>query len=107
MFYTFTEVGQDIVDSQLQKHFQVELFEDEAKTVKIGNQMFIAGEAYLDDPEAEFVKNFYNTTETNLQKTKEAQEAQEAARQSGISKLAALGLTQDEINALTGAKVGV
>lgn len=44
----------------------------------------------------------YNASKLKIENQKAEAEAKEAARQSALSKLAALGLTEDEIKAIAG-----
>jgi hypothetical protein len=66
MFYTFIQTGEQIVEGQPQKHFKVSIFEDEAKTIFIGENSYIAGEAAYDDPEAEFLKSVNATPKPHV-----------------------------------------
>jgi len=56
MYYTFTQIDEQIVEGQPQKHFRVSMFEDEAKTIHLGESTYIAGNDAYNDPEGEFIK---------------------------------------------------
>jgi hypothetical protein len=56
MYYTFELIREEVVEGQPQKHFKVSMFEDEAKTIYVGDSTYIAGNAAYDDPEGEFLK---------------------------------------------------
>jgi len=56
MYYTFTQTGEAVVDGQPQKHFKISIFEDEEKTVFVGESTYVAGGASYDDPEGEFLR---------------------------------------------------
>lgn len=56
MYYTFTQTGEEITDGQPQKYFKVSIFKDEAKTIFIGENTYVASGVAYDDPEGEFIK---------------------------------------------------
>jgi hypothetical protein len=56
MYYTFIQTGEEVNDGQPQKYFKVLTFEDEAKTILIGQNTYVASGVAYDDPEGEFIK---------------------------------------------------
>jgi hypothetical protein len=56
MYYTFELLREEVVEGQPQKHFNVLVFEDEAKTILVGTNTYVAGGAAYNDPEAEFLR---------------------------------------------------
>jgi len=63
MFYTMTKTQEITVEGQLQAHYFVEMFEDEAKTKSIGNQTLVISGDALNDPDAAFLNGVNKRSE--------------------------------------------
>ena len=55
MFYTMIKTKEITFDGQLQAHYFVDMFEDEAKTKSIGNQTLVVSGDALNDPDKAFL----------------------------------------------------
>jgi len=75
MFYTMTKTQEMTVEGQLQAHYFVEMFEDEAKTKPIGNQTLVVGGDALNDPDKAFLDGV-NARSENWVKTYAQERAQ-------------------------------
>tara|TARA_R110000772_G_scaffold228773_1_gene339426 strand:+ start:641 stop:970 length:330 start_codon:yes stop_codon:yes gene_type:complete len=63
MYYELTEIKQETVEGQLQKHFQAVAYEDESKAVVTAEQRLILSGDALDDPEQAFINGLTQTTD--------------------------------------------
>ena len=55
MFYTMTKTQEITVEGQLQAHYFVEMFENEAKTKPTGGQTLVVSGNALNDPDKAFL----------------------------------------------------
>ena len=63
MFYTMTKTKEITFDGQLQAHYFVDMFEDEAKTKSIGNQTLVVSGDALNDPDKAFLDGVNSRSE--------------------------------------------
>lgn len=76
MFYTLTKTQELVFEGQLQAHYFVEMFEDEEKTIPIGQQTLVVSGDALNNPEQAFLNGINSSTENRIQ-TYDQKRAQE------------------------------
>jgi hypothetical protein len=75
MFYTMTKTQELTVEGQLQAHYLVKMFEDEAKTKLAGTQTLVVSGDALNDPDKAFLDGI-NARPENWVKTYAQERAQ-------------------------------
>jgi hypothetical protein len=75
MFYTMTKTQELTVEGQLQAHYLVKMFEDEAKTKFAGTQTLVVSGDSLNDPDKAFLDGI-NARSENWVKTYAQERAQ-------------------------------